>query len=100
MLRNHRDPTEALGEQRPANYHTEHRPEGLVVAPSTGMGAEWVIGQATITVRARSQGTASGGRSQSTPPRRAASFPAAAAASDAPIRDAYAFVRGNVMSEV
>jgi serine-type D-Ala-D-Ala carboxypeptidase (penicillin-binding protein 5/6) len=41
-----------------------------------------------------------GKRSQNTPPRRATSCPAAAAASAAASRDTYAFVRGNVRSEV
>ena len=41
-----------------------------------------------------------GGRSQSTLPRRAVSRSAAAAASAAPSRDTYAFVRGNVRSDV
>jgi hypothetical protein len=41
-----------------------------------------------------------GGRSQSTPPQRAVSRPAAAAASAAPSRDTNAFVRGNVRSDV
>jgi hypothetical protein len=41
-----------------------------------------------------------GGRSQSTPPQRAVSRPAAAAASAAPSRDTYAFVRGNVRSDL
>jgi DNA invertase Pin-like site-specific DNA recombinase len=41
-----------------------------------------------------------GGRSQSTPPQPAASRSAAAAASAAPSRDTYAFVRGNVRSDV
>jgi hypothetical protein len=40
------------------------------------------------------------GRSHSTPPRRAVSCPAAAAASAAPSRDTYAFVRGKLRSEV
>jgi hypothetical protein len=41
-----------------------------------------------------------GGCSQSTPLQRAVSRPAAAAASAAPSRDTYAFVRGNVRSDV
>ena len=41
-----------------------------------------------------------GGRSQSTPPQRALSRSAAAATSAAPSRDTYAFVRGNVRSDV
>jgi hypothetical protein len=41
-----------------------------------------------------------GGRSQSTPPQRAVSRSAAAAASAAPSRDTYAFVRGNVRSDM
>ena len=41
-----------------------------------------------------------GGRSQSTPPQRAVSRPTAAAVSAAASRDTYAFVRGNVRSDV
>ena len=46
------------------------------------------------------QGSRAGGRSQSAPPRRAASRPAAASARAAASRDMYAFVRGNVRSDV
>jgi len=45
-------------------------------------------------------GNHAGGRSQSTPPRRAVSRPVAASARAAASRDMYAFVRGNARSDV
>jgi hypothetical protein len=44
----------------PAGYRTEDSPDGLVVVPGVGAEQEWLIRPGTVTVRARSEGTAPG----------------------------------------
>jgi hypothetical protein len=45
----------------PANYRTEHRPEGLTIVPGPATASwEWLIGPGTVTVRTRSPEAAPG----------------------------------------